>query len=466
MTENQNLLKIPSNSKNEPSYETINPIINKESKCLNTEVYYNIMNSKITPVHITALSLHILSLVSFSLIIFQMLLISTQLRDYFFLTIFEMSMLVSLIFLGIAGGIIFNSFYLDEEVTCKMKVVICSSISIGLLLVPIISDSISLIFLCYPLISVFCSIIFYSIKNYFDEMFLSPKYDVLKTSLISVFTMSFLLVYLNLFFFMQKWRLYLISSVVLNFSILILSLFIIDTPIYWFKLKQNDLFITQLEKIKEDKIIEGEREVIIEELQKMVEEEKSTKLSSIFQENISKFSIIYFTINCLISFNTIGVAIISTSYWHDVLLILDRSFNSLLYFLIICVTGPLLGWLLSNYTTIQRKIYIISHFILLIALAFLMIFFNLYIQFFGGSFFFICLSLIVLFLKYGLEVYSEEIHKKIVLLFNLTLFSFAFITVHIINPLYFYSLRGSLICIIISSTLGLILSFFLDKDII
>ena len=123
------------------------------------------MNSKITPVHITALSLHILSLVYFSLIIFQMLLISTQLRDYFFLTIFEMSMLVALIFLGIAGGIIFNSFYLDEEVTCKMKVVICSSISIGLLLVPIISDSISLIFLCYPLISVFCSIIFYSIKK-------------------------------------------------------------------------------------------------------------------------------------------------------------------------------------------------------------------------------------------------------------------------------------------------------------
>ena len=142
-----------------------------------------------------------------------------------------------------------------------------------------------------------------------------------------------------------------------------------------------------------------------------------------------------------------------------------KSFSSLFFFLIISAFGPFLGWILTNYTTVKRKIYIIFHFTLLTTLAFLMLFFKNIIQYLGGSFLFFCLSLIVLFIKFGWEIYSENLHKKIHILFSFTLFSFAFLTVLIITPLYFYRINACFISLIISSISGLGLSFFLDKDI-
>jgi hypothetical protein len=239
-----------------------------------------------------------------------------------------------------------------------------------------------------------------------------------------------------------------------------------DSPTFLFKLREYENLVALLEKIKEKPLQEGEREGIYEELRKINEIDKAIKVSTIFSDDIRYFSIFYFTITCIISFNLFGMTLIGVNFCYDTFYNIKRSVIQLFYFIIIAVTGPFLGWFLSNFTVVKRKIYILCHFLVMIIFAFLSVFFNNITHFLGGIFVFFSLSLLVIFMKFGWEVYVDPMHKKTNVLFSFTIFFFAMITVLIVNPLYFYNINAALISIIIFSLSGLILTFFIDRDVI
>jgi len=238
-----------------------------------------------------------------------------------------------------------------------------------------------------------------------------------------------------------------------------------ESPLFLFKLREYDNLVALLEKIKEKPLQEGEREGIYEELRKINAIEKEIKVSTIFSDDIMNFSIFYYIITCLISFNLFGMTLIGVNFCYDTFYNIKRSVIQLFYFIIIAISGPLLGWFLSNFTVVKRKIYVISHFSVMIIFAFLSVFFNNITHFFGGIFVFFSLSLLVIFMKFGWEIYVDQMHKKTNVLFSFTIFFFAMITVLIVNPLYFYNINAALISIIVCSLTGLILTFFIDRDI-
>lgn len=451
-------------TKNEHGYQTINQVKDEESKLFNQELYIKYMSSRLTSTHIKALSLYILSLISFCFLIFQMFLIIRIIQNEFIWANLEMSFLMALTFFGISSGIVVNYYFLND-ISYKMKTLVCSSITCGLALFIIISSSEFILFLCHPLLSFFSSIFFYSVKNYFEEYFLSEEYDSLKTSLLIVFSFSFLLVYLNFIMLVESWNLFLICSMCLNFSVFILAFFMTETPMYWFKLKEEELLFSQLEKINDLKISECDREHILEELKKMDEHEKSIKVTTIFKDDLLLFSTLYFIISCLISYVTVGMTMIGVSRYYDVHYRNKESFKQLFFFVIICAFGPVLGWILTNFTKVKRKIYIISHFVIMTIFAFLMVFFNRMTEYYGGIFLFFSLSLVVLYMKFGLEVYRIELHNKVKLMFSFTIFSFAFISVLVINALYFYRINASFISLIVCTVTGFGLTFFFNLDI-
>jgi hypothetical protein len=234
---------------------------------------------------------------------------------------------------------------------------------------------------------------------------------------------------------------------------------------YLFKLKEYDQLVPQLEKIKEKFLEEGEREVIYEEMKKMDEVERSIKVTTIFCDNYRFFSIFYFLVNFTIAFCLIGILLVGVNFTYDNYYNRFRTFKEQLYFLLIGVFGTFLGWFLVNFTIVKRKIYIICHFGLLVIFSTLSVFYNSNTHFFGGVFLFFSLSLLTIFVKFGWEIYSEPLHHKVKTLFSFSLFFSAFITVLIVNPLYFYRLNAALISLITMSFAGFVLSFFLDKDI-
>ena len=195
-------------------------------------------------------------------------------------------------------------------------------------------------------------------------------------------------------------------------------------------------------------------------------DDKSSRLSSLFSDEFHLFGILYFIITCLISYVTVGMAVIGVFYCYDEHYRTRNTLKPLFYFLIISVFGPFFGLFLSCYTRIKRKILIITHFCLLIILAFLMIFFNMATQYIGGVFLFFSLSLAILFMKFGKEIYSNSHHYKLNILFCFTIFSFAFVSVLIINSLLFIMLNASLISLVVISFIGLILSIFINLDLV
>jgi hypothetical protein len=450
-----------------PDYNAINIVKTEDSKYLESNFYNNIITHRHSSVHVIAFCLYNLGLISFSFLTFQIILISRVIDSKFILSVFEMSMLISLTFAGIASGMAINSYYLNSSVTSiKLKVITCSSISCAILLFSVISRSDYLLFLSYTLFSLFLSITFYSIKDYFEVFYLSPAFDSFKSSTICVITCSTLFVYLNYSQLINNWNYCLIALLTLNVIITILSIFMEDSPTFLFKLREYENLVALLEKIKEKPLQEGEREGIYEELRKINEIDKAIKVSTIFSDDIRYFSIFYFTITCIISFNLFGMTLIGVNFCYDTFYNIKRSVIQLFYFIIIAVTGPFLGWFLSNFTVVKRKIYILCHFLVMIIFAFLSVFFNNITHFLGGIFVFFSLSLLVIFMKFGWEVYVDPMHKKTNVLFSFTIFFFAMITVLIVNPLYFYNINAALISIIIFSLSGLILTFFIDRDVI
>ena len=450
---------------NEHGYQTINQLKDEESVLFNQELYLKIISSKITSIHIQALLLYILSLVTLSFLIFQMTIISRLIQAQYLQTVFEMSLSISLTFFGISAGIVINYYYLNDDFSFKNKVIVCSSITCSLGLLIIVTRSEFIMYLAYPILIFVYSIKFFSISNFFEELFQHEQYDTMKSSLLGLFSLTFLFVFLN-FTQVKNWQLFLISSLVLNFSILIFSIFISEEPRYYLKINQEHIFFDQLEKINDNPINEGERKHILEEMKKMDLDDKSSRLSSLFSDEFHLFGILYFIITCLISYVTVGMAVIGVFYCYDEHYRTRNTLKPLFYFLIISVFGPFFGLFLSCYTRIKRKILIITHFCLLIILAFLMIFFNMATQYIGGVFLFFSLSLAILFMKFGKEIYCNSHHYKLNILFCFTIFSFAFVSVLIINSLLFIMLNASLISLVVISFIGLILSIFINLDLV
>ena len=447
-------------------YQSINKLKeDEESKFLSLNVYNNIMSSNVSLIHINALFLYIFSLISLSFLLFQIILISKVIQANYIVSYFEISMLISMTFFGISLGIVINYYYLNNNVSYKMKVVICSSITIFLVFFNVIANSLYLLYLCYPLISLVASIGFYSAKNYFEEYFNDQKYDDIKILLLSVFSLSFFLVFLNYFLLIKHWNYYLITFGVLNIIILIFGLCMSETPSYLFKNKDYRSLILQLERIKYKTIEEGEREVIYEELKKIDEVDGSAKVSNLFSNNLRNFSILYFIIICLNSYMTIAGMIISISYCYEIFYKPNKTFDELFVYIIISVCGPLFGVVFSNHTAIKRKILIIIHFAIMLGLAITILPLRRFTHVFGGIILFFSFSLYIILVKFGLEIYQGVFHKKIKIIFSFLFFATGVITAILVTALYAAHFNASVVSLLVFSLVGVVFSSFLNKDI-
>jgi len=335
------------------------------------------------------------------------------------------------------------------------------------LLFNIASNSIFFLFLGYPFLCVVFTITFYSIKDYFDIYFSNSKFEGTKCALILIFSISLLFVFYDYRYLLENWNYFLIPFFCLNIIILVLSLFMEETPLYLYVVKDVDVLINQLERIKGKHVEAGEKEVIYEEIKKILDSQKKANVSLLFEnENgLRNFTIFYLVICTLTSLIIWGTMIIAVNFTYDTYYIVSKNFKQLHYCLLISALGPILGWFLSHYTKIQRKILILSHFILITVFLIIIPLNVNYTHIYSGVMLFFEFSLLVILMKFGWEIHQTVLHKKLTILFFFTFFTFGFISAMLINGLYFYNINAAVISLIVFSFSGFVLSFFLNKDI-
>lgn len=430
-------------------------------------LYSTIMYSRISKYHILPGVIYILALITLEFLILQVVIF---MKPLFTLEKIEIITFVSLIFLGVASGTIIKNLLFDNK-HLKNNILISSIATLSLIVFVIITKSDFLLFLCYTPISIGVGVILFTSKQVFEDYFFHDYTEentvtfnsrTYKNILISSTSFASLLVILNIYVMnpelsrTPKWNLGLLVFATLLLSIMILSIFLKDSPISLYRHggSHNKTIFKILEDVRRSPLNEEERKVVLNEIFTIIEKEDSYNFTDLYYGNLKKQSVYY-------SISTICNSFVITSILISIpTRILNSEINSSEFYLKISIVfllgalGKLIGSAIIRIFTFKRKFILIAHFSLIFVFSFLLIFWFSFSYIFAGLILLLSYSLFMVLLNFAYEVYPEALKDKAYRAYEITFYISGALAV-ILFELFYYTISptaGFIILALVSLT--------------
>lgn len=453
----------------------LNEILEKENRSL---LYEAVMCFNHVRAHHIALAIYILSIIGLSLLICQVIIIFNPITIEFGLSKTEEVILYSSIFLSITLGFLIKYFVIKKELF-KRIILTSSAINSSLVLLMMIFKSSLIFYLTYPTISLIYSVMHFTCLEMFDDFYFATDSNPSKRKILyrkniihSFFSLSTILLTINYYAFFSnlgfnRWNLTFMMFLVINLAIFVLSFYIEESAL---NLKRNnynseainDLLRNQMKR----EFDTDELKCINYDLFVLLERYESARLKIIFS-SIYKRTTIFFLINiCILSFIIFGLIFLVPALIYENLNNNRMTFvNKVFMFLLISMSGQIIGAPLVFFTVIQRR-FILSYFFFLIVIFSIISLSNEKLVFTcGGIMLFSAFLNFQVIYQFTFEIYTENLADKVYKLLTVAFFASAIFVFPLSIIFYRISKIAGLISIMSAAAIGVISSLMINRDI-